>query len=98
MSRKQNTTGGRPPAETGRIVPTSLRPENLPRSAVTPDGRLIPLTDAERRDYEAGLAKLWEELAEEGPEETDGPAVWDEVMRRIDEGRPHRPLFGGTEG
>jgi hypothetical protein len=98
MSRKKPATGDRPPAEPRLILPQVPRSEDLPRSAVTPEGRLIPETPEER---EARSKALLEWLADmddpNSPNEPDPPEMWDEIMRSIDEGRPHRPLFGGRD-
>jgi hypothetical protein len=66
----------------------------LPPRAIDADGRLLPMSDEERRArserFQATLAGL---RAMRG--ETDTPERWSEVMRGIDEGRPERPLFEG---
>jgi hypothetical protein len=60
----------------------------------TTTGRLLPLTEEElQARREAILADLDENDAT--TDETDTDEVWREVMRGINESRPHRPLFEG---
>jgi hypothetical protein len=73
------------------IVPTPARP-----GAVDPaTGRLQPLTDQERRARSEALGRVLDEIAGM-TDETDTDEVWRDVMRGIDESRPHRPLFEGS--
>jgi hypothetical protein len=99
MDTKPPATGDRPPAEPRLIVPQVPGPADLPRSAVTPDGRLTTPAEEERRNLQKAAAELLAELESidvSADAQEDSEEVWDEVMRRIDEGRPHRPLFGGA--
>lgn len=61
---------------------------------VDPSGRLVPLSDAQRKNRSEELLAALAEIAAIGPDETDAEEVWDEVFRGIDSFRPHRPLFG----
>ncbi len=57
-------------------------------------GRRPQPTEEERKARQEAL-KLALELMETITDETDTDENWREVMRGIDEGRPHRPLFKG---
>jgi hypothetical protein len=73
------------------IVPTPARP-----GAIDPNtGRLRPLTDEERRARSEELRRALDEIAGM-TDETDTDEVWRDVMRGMDESRPHRPLFEGS--
>jgi hypothetical protein len=73
------------------IAPTPARPGAVD----TATGRLQPLTDQERRARSEALGRALDEIA--GMiDETDTDEVWRDVMRGIDESRPHRPLFEGS--
>ena len=66
-----------------------------PGSVDIATGRLRPLTDQERRERTAALRVALDEVAGI-TDETDTDEVWRDVMRGIDEARPHRPLFEGS--
>ena len=73
------------------IAPTPARP-----CTVDPEtGRLLPLTDEQRKVRSEALARVLDQI-DQITDETDTDERWAEVFRHIDEGRPHRPLFGGT--
>lgn len=61
----------------------------------TSTGRLLPLSDEDRKARSEALGRALDEIAGM-TDETDTDEVWAEVMRGIDEGRPHRPLFEGS--
>jgi hypothetical protein len=66
----------------------------LPPRAMDASGRLLPMSDDERRArVEHALAAL--DRIETISDPTDTDERWREVMRGIDEGRPERPLFEG---
>lgn len=72
------------------VAPTPSRP-----GAVDPaTGRLQALTDRERKARSEALRLVLEEIADI-TDQSDTDEVWREVMRGIDEGRAHRPLFEG---
>ena len=73
------------------IAPTSTGPGSV--DAAT--GRLRPLTDQERKARSEALSQALDEIAGM-TDETDTDEVWRDVMRGIDESRPHRPLFEGA--
>ena len=58
-------------------------------------GQLRPLTAQERKARSEALGRALDDIAEM-TDETDTDEVWGEVMRGIDESRPHRPLFEGS--
>jgi hypothetical protein len=68
--------------------------KSLGPRAVDANGRLVPISDEERR---ARSDRLRETLArlETITDETDTDERWREIMRNIDEGRPERKLFEG---
>jgi hypothetical protein len=72
------------------VGPTPSRPGAID----TTTGRLRPLTDQEPKARSEALARALDEIADM-TDETDTDEVWSEVMRGIDEGRPHRRLFEG---
>lgn len=72
-------------------VSTSTRSDTVDIST----GRLRPLSDEERRARSAALRKAFDEWPTEAADGSDSDEVWREVMRGIDECRPHRPLFEG---
>ena len=72
------------------IAPTPDRP-----GTVDPEkGRLLPLTDEQRKARSARLAETIAKMASV-TDETDSDTVWRDIFRSIDESRPHRPLFEG---
>lgn len=77
--------------------PTMAIAPVLPRPcAIDPEtGGLLPLTEDLRRARSQALARVLDQV-ERITDETDTDGRWAEVCRYIDEGRPHRPLFGGT--
>ena len=73
------------------IAPTPARPSTVDHAT----GRLQPLTDEQRLARSEALGRALDEIAGM-TDETDTDEVWRDVMRGIDEGRPHRPLFEGS--
>ena len=71
------------------IAPTPSRTPTIDPET----GRLLPLTDEQRKARSEALARVFSELAPADETETD--EAWRDVLRGIDEGRPHRPLFEG---
>jgi excisionase family DNA binding protein len=72
------------------IAPTPSRP-----GAVDPEtGRLLPVTEEQRKERSAKLAAAIARRAQT-TDASDTDEVWREVFRGIDESRPHRPLFEG---
>ena len=68
---------------------------NVPQATVDPStGRLLPLSDDERRARSKALNRALDEMATM-TDATDTDEMWAEVFRGIDENRPHRPLFEG---
>lgn len=65
-----------------------------PRS-VDANGRLVPISDEERRARTERLRETLAEIDAAEPGPTDEEWRWREVMRGIDEGRPERRLFEG---
>jgi hypothetical protein len=74
-------------------IPLDTNRQPLPPSCLGPDGKLIRLTDEERRRRLESARRRLEEVEQMTDE--DPPGAFEEFMRGIDEGRPHRPLFEG---
>jgi hypothetical protein len=67
-----------------------------PSAAIDPStGRLKPLTDEERAARLEALSRAFDEI-DGMTDGTDTDEVWRDVLRGIDESRPHRPLFEGA--
>ncbi len=67
--------------------------DSLPPSCLGPDGKLPRMSEEERREHlESALRRLdeIEQMTDEDP-----PGAFEEFMRGLDEGRPHRPMFKG---
>ncbi len=73
--------------------PITQSPPTLPRSCLGPDGQLPLECEEERRNR---LESVRRRLAEiEQMTDEDPPGAFEEFMRGLDEGRPHRPMFEG---
>jgi hypothetical protein len=73
------------------IAPTPAPPHGIDLET----GRLLSLTDEQRRARSEALARALDQI-DTITDATDTDEVWADVMRGIDEGRPHRPLFEGS--
>jgi hypothetical protein len=73
--------------------PITVRPTTLPRSCLGPDGKLPLESEEERRNRLESVRKRLAEI--EQMTEEDPPGAFEEFMRGLDEGRPHRPMFKG---
>ena len=71
-------------------------PSKIPPSGLGPDGKLRRLTHEEHKCLIESASQRLAEIAE--MTEEDPPGAFEEVMRSIDESRPHRPLFRGMYG
>jgi hypothetical protein len=58
-------------------------------------GQLLPQSEEEQKARTEALRRLFDEWPDHADDGSDSDEVWREVMRSIDEGRPHRPLFEG---
>jgi hypothetical protein len=65
----------------------------LPPSGLGPDGKLIRLSEDERRERRESARRRLAEVSQIPDDPTDPPD--EEWMRGIDEMRPHRPQFKG---
>jgi hypothetical protein len=73
--------------------PPNVNLESLPPSCLGPDGKLPRMSDEERRQH---LESVRLRLADiEQMTDEDPPGAFEEFMRGLDEGRPHRPMFKG---
>jgi hypothetical protein len=66
----------------------------LPPSCLGPDGKIIRLTEEERKAWCEAARQRLAEIAQ--MPDDDLPSAFEEFMRGIDEGRPHRPLYRAT--
>jgi hypothetical protein len=60
------------------------------------EGYRLPESDEERALRSAAFQKLLDEWDQQPTDEKDTDEVWAEIMRGIDEERPHRKLFEGS--
>jgi len=67
----------------------------LPPSGLGPDGKIIPMTDDERRAWCEAARQRLAEIAQMTDDEGEPRDAMEQMMRGIDEHRPHRPLFKG---
>ena len=67
--------------------------DSLPPSCLGPDGKLRKMTDEERRQLLESARRRLAEIDQMTDE--DPPGAFEEFMRGLDEGRPHRPMFKG---
>jgi hypothetical protein len=67
--------------------------DSLPPSCLGPDGKLRIMTDEERRQLLESARRRLAEIDQMTDE--DPPGAFEEFMRGLDEGRPHRPMFKG---
>jgi hypothetical protein len=67
----------------------------LPPSALGPDGKFNPKTDEERKAWCEAARQRLKEVALMTDEEGEPPDAMEQMMRGINECRPHRPLFKG---
>jgi hypothetical protein len=65
----------------------------LPPSCLGPDGKIIRLTEEERKAWCEAARQRLAEIAQ--MPDDDPPGAFEEFMRGIDEGRPHRPMYKG---
>jgi hypothetical protein len=70
--------------------------ESLPPSCLGPDGKLLRMSEEEHRQYIESVLRRLDEV-EQIPDGDDDPTdALEQMMRGIDEMRPHRPLFKGN--
>jgi hypothetical protein len=70
-----------------------LNPASLPPSCLGPDGKLPKMSEEERRRHLESVRKRLAEIEQMTDE--DPPGAFEEFMRGLDEGRPHRPMYTG---
>lgn len=76
-------------------ITARARAARLPAPGFDAQGNLLPESDEERARRSAALQELFEEWGRQPTDERDTEEGWAEVMRGIDEERPHRKLFEG---
>ncbi|MGP0065180.1 MAG: hypothetical protein ACLQGP_16470 [Isosphaeraceae bacterium] len=69
--------------------------QSLPPSCLGPDGKLPRLTEEEHRRYIESTLRRLDEIEQIPDGEDDPPDALEQMMRGIDETRPHRPMFKG---
>lgn len=77
------------------MKPEPIRPPGgeLPPSALGPDGKFLRMSEEERRKHLESARRRLAEIAAMTDE--DPPGAFEQFMRNLDEGRPHRPMFRG---
>lgn len=66
----------------------------FPPAALDSDGRLLPISEEERKARADAAIRALKALSQIS-DETDTDEGWAEVYRDLDAQRPHRPLFEG---
>jgi hypothetical protein len=74
-----------------KLPNVSLEP--LPPSCLGPDGKLPRMNDEERGKRLESVRQRFAEIGQMTDE--DPPGTFEEFMRGLDKGRPHRPMFKG---
>jgi hypothetical protein len=70
--------------------------QSLPPSCLGPNAKLLRMSDEEHRQYIGSVLRRLDEV-EQIPDGDDDPVdALEQMMRGIDEMRPHRPLFKGN--
>ena len=67
--------------------------DSLPPSCLGPDGKLPRMSEEQRRLHLESVRRRLAEIDQMTDE--DPPGAFEEFMRGLDEGRPHRPMFKG---
>ena len=88
MSESRSTTVEPIPAKI-------LNVGELPKSGVDACGRILPMSEDERKAHFERVRRALEKLDAMPADETETDEIWAAVMRGIDEGRPERKLFEG---
>src|SRR5262245_33272991 len=70
-----------------------VRPESLPPACLGPDGKLPRMSEEVRRQHLESVRRRLAEIGQMTGE--DPPGAFEEFLRGIDEGRPHRPMYKG---
>jgi hypothetical protein len=71
------------------------KPGNIPPSCLGPDGKPRVFSEEEHRQYIESALRRLDEIAEIPDGDEDPPDALEQMMKGIDEGRPHRPMFNG---
>lgn len=75
--------------------PESPDVDSLPPSCLGPDGKLPRMSEEEYRHYIESALRRLDEVEQIPDGDDDPPDALEQMMRGIDETRPHRPLFTG---
>ncbi len=73
--------------------PEDLKPGPLPPSCLGPDGKLRQMSDEERLERLESIRRRMAEIDQ--MTDDDPPGAFEEFLRGLDEGRPHRPMYKG---
>jgi hypothetical protein len=71
------------------------KPQSLPPSCLGPDGKLPLLSEEEHRRYIESALRRLDEIEEIPDSDDDPPDALEQMMKGIDETRPHRPMYKG---
>ena len=69
----------------------AVKLKSLPPSCLGPDGKLPRMSEEEHRRYMESALRRLDEI--DLMTDEDPPGAFEEFMRGLDAGRPHRPLF-----
>jgi len=76
-------------------IPLDINLKSLPPSCLGPDGKLRRMSEEEHRRYIESALRRLDEVEQIPDGDDDPPDALEQMMRGIDETRPHRPLFKG---
>ena len=75
--------------------PREQKPESLPPSCLGLDGKLPIFSEEEHRRYIESALRRLDEIEEIPDGDEDPPDALEQMMKGIDETRPHRPMYKG---
>jgi hypothetical protein len=75
-----------------------VKSQSPPPSCLGPDGKLPMMTEEEHRQYIESALRRLDEIEQIPDADDDPPDALEQMMKGIDEMRPHRPLFKGYCG
>jgi hypothetical protein len=93
MEDESNPTSEREVVSAMETEKNGQRPQALPKSCLGPDGKLRLESEEERRTRLESVRRRFAEIEQMMDE--DPPGAFEEFMRGLDEGRPHRPMYKG---
>ena len=76
------------------IAEARANPAPVRKSDFNANGRLLPISEEERKARSEAFRKALDEI-QQMTDESETDEMWADIFRSIDEGRPHRKLFEG---